>query len=273
MLSRLMTRREQLLLLGVAAAICLGALALYFHDRDAPRESADSLGTVTPAEGVGGEQRGADAEVAVDHKLAGTLALPAGTLALPDKPVADVEIGVSVAGAVRAPGFYSFASSARVNDALEAAGGIAEQADLSDINLAAKLIDGTTLTIPAYATSTRPDGQVLYRRSRANATYNPPEYTISGWRPASPPSQTTTVTQSTPQTPIAAAGIAHNGLLDLNSATQDMLEDLPGIGPKLAESIIRYRSQSPFTSVEDLTNVEGIGSKRLEAVRTLVTVN
>ena len=71
----------------------------------------------------------------------------------------------------------------------------------------------------------------------------------------------------------AAAGAQEKGgLLDLNSASQDELETLPGIGPKLAAEIIAYRSRAPFASVDDLTNVSGIGPKKLEGVRNLVTV-
>ena len=63
------------------------------------------------------------------------------------------------------------------------------------------------------------------------------------------------------------------GLIDLNRATADQLETLPGIGPKRAQDIINYRQQHPFTSVEDLDNVRGVGPKTLETLRPLVTVN
>ena len=61
-------------------------------------------------------------------------------------------------------------------------------------------------------------------------------------------------------------------LMDLNRATQAELESLPGIGPKLAEEIIRYRTNSRFAAVSDIMNVSGIGPKRYEAIMGLVSV-
>ena len=61
--------------------------------------------------------------------------------------------------------------------------------------------------------------------------------------------------------------------LDLNRATAEELQKLPGIGEKLAQAIVSYREQNgPFQSVEDLLQVPGIGEKRLESIRDLVTV-
>ncbi len=65
---------------------------------------------------------------------------------------------------------------------------------------------------------------------------------------------------------------AVSGAIDLNHATQSELESLPGIGPKYASEIIRYRARQPFLRVEDVQEVAGIGPKRLEAIRPFVTV-
>jgi competence protein ComEA len=70
------------------------------------------------------------------------------------------------------------------------------------------------------------------------------------------------------------AAPASDGLLNLNSATADELETLPGIGPGLAQSIVEYREgHGPFAAVEDLLLVPGIGPSRLTQIRELVTVN
>ena len=62
-------------------------------------------------------------------------------------------------------------------------------------------------------------------------------------------------------------------LLDLNAATVEQLEKLPGIGPSIAKSIVRFREKSgPFRRVEDLLAIRGITKKKLEAIRPLVTV-
>ena len=71
---------------------------------------------------------------------------------------------------------------------------------------------------------------------------------------------------------VAGGTTRTDGLVDLNSATQEELETLPGIGPKLAQAIVDYRNLAPFRSVDDLLEVTGIGEKRLEAIRSMVTV-
>ena len=62
------------------------------------------------------------------------------------------------------------------------------------------------------------------------------------------------------------------GKLDLNTATVEQLEQLPGIGNKTAEAIVKYQKEHPFQSVDELINVKGIGKKKLERLKPLVTV-
>jgi competence protein ComEA len=71
----------------------------------------------------------------------------------------------------------------------------------------------------------------------------------------------------------AGTGVAANGLININTATAEQLEELPGIGPVLAQNIVDYRTEhGPFATVEDLLNVSGIGEARLEELRDMVTV-
>lgn len=72
---------------------------------------------------------------------------------------------------------------------------------------------------------------------------------------------------------VAAAGTNSSGLININTASSVLLDTLPGIGPVLAERIIEYReTNGPFAAVEDLGNVEGIGSKTLLEILNLITV-
>ncbi|HEV8572702.1 MAG TPA: helix-hairpin-helix domain-containing protein [Actinomycetota bacterium] len=144
-----------------------------------------------------------------------------------------VPVVVHVAGWVRRPGVYELGQGERVIDALEAAGGPRRGADLDALNLAAVLLDGQQVMIP--------------RKS------------VGGGAGAGPsPSGGSTGVQS---------------LINLNSATAEELETLPGIGPVLANTIIEYReSNGPFTTVDDLLEVSGIGDGRLADIRDLVTV-
>lgn len=141
---------------------------------------------------------------------------------------------VHVAGAVRRPGVYRFASGARVDDALRRAGGPARDADLSAINLAAKLEDGRQVLVPAAAPPAGGAG------SPAGAAPSP-------------------------------AG-ASTAPINLNTATLEQLDTLDGVGPGIAQRILDYREQhGGFRRVEELGEVAGIGDKRLATLTPLVT--
>jgi competence protein ComEA len=191
-----------------------------------------------------------------------------------DDPVqnARAPVTVDVRGAVASPGIYTLTQRDRVNDAIDAAGGMTPQADASDINMLARLIDGTTLTVPQFGGAEVQEGRLIVRRGTSGAVVNPPSYTLSASRfgmtangdaAASP--------ESGAATAAPAADSATGGLISLNAATKAQLETLPGIGPVTADKIIEHRRTQPFTTVEELQNVRGIGEKKLEAIRHLVT--
>ncbi len=139
------------------------------------------------------------------------------------------KIFVHVSGAVRRPGLYRLADGARVDDAIRAAGGVLEDADLDALNLAARVKDGDKVLVPAQG-----GGE-------------------TGGAAASPGQQ--------------------GGLINLNTATASDLDSLPGIGPALAQRILDFRERNGgFRTVEDLLEVPGIGTKKFEELRDLVTV-
>jgi competence protein ComEA len=143
-------------------------------------------------------------------------------------------IYVQVAGAVRRPGVYQVAPSARVFQAVLQAGGFTEDADQQGVTLAARLSDGCRVYIPRV-------GETLVSQSVA------------------------------PQPQSGGTGETTTGPVSLNNATLEQLDSLPGIGPAIARDIVAYReSQGPFTSVEQLTEVPGIGPAKLEKLRPLV---
>ncbi len=158
-----------------------------------------------------------------------------------------VIIQVQVAGAIKQPGVYKFPEGARVTDALDAAGGPVEEADLSHVNLARKLKDGELLSLPVK-TPAPPTATVL-----APSTDVPSGTSATASAP--------TVTR-TPQSKI-----------NINTAGPEELDKLPHIGPVLAQRIIDYRTQyGPFQKIEDIKNVKGIGDSFYDAIKDLITV-
>ena len=154
-------------------------------------------------------------------------------------PTAQPPPVVHVAGAVVSPGVYTLTSDSRVGDAIAAAGGALAQANVDGLNLAALVVDGERIDVPA---SLVPDAA--------------PD--TSGGLGATPG------TQNPPD--------AAPGLVDLNSAGRLELESLPGIGPVRAQAIIDWRSANgPFESLDALQDVPGVGPETLVAIRGLVT--
>lgn len=148
-------------------------------------------------------------------------------------------IYVHVAGAVRSPGVYELTAGARVVEALRAAGGPARGADTDAVNLARPLVDGEQIWIP--------------KRGEA-----PPAGAGGGG--GGPPGG-------------GGAGAARDGKVNINLASASELEELPGIGPVLAERIVEYREQhGPFRTVRDLLKVSGIGEKKFSSLESHITV-
>ena len=165
-----------------------------------------------------------------------------------------VVVRVHVAGAVRAPGVYTLRSSDRVVDAVAAAGGPAANADLDSINLAQTILDTEQIYVPKKS--------VQQSRTRKPAPRLVPRRSPSAGVPA-----TTVATGSTTTMP----GASMVTKVNINSATATQLDTLPGIGPTTARAIISYRqSKGPYSRVEDLLNVPGIGPAKLDAMRAMI---
>ena len=148
---------------------------------------------------------------------------------------------VQVAGAVRLPGVYQMPVGSRVFQVVERAGGFSPDADQEAVTLAATLADGCRVYIPR-------NGEVAEGAVSAPA--------VSG--------------QDTGE---SSAGAAVGELLSINSAGIDELDELPGIGPTIAQDIVAYReANGPFASIEELADVPGIGPSRLERLRPLITL-
>jgi competence protein ComEA len=162
---------------------------------------------------------------------------------------------VYVSGEVVKPGVYVLTSAARVIDALLAAGGATNQADLVVVNLAAPLVDAAQVFIPRIGSTPR----VTLPRPHAGINL--------------PTSGTSTSAGAGAGAGAGGGATSAAGIVDINIATLSDLDALPGVGPSTAQAIIDYRvANGPYASIEDLLNVRGIGPSKLAAMRERVRV-
>ena len=151
-------------------------------------------------------------------------------------------IVVYICGAVVQPGVYDLEAGARVADLLKRAGGASAKADLSAVNLAAKLSDGQQVVVPKRGAA----GVVAASGSASGSAG------VGG---------------------SATGGSAPAAIVNLNTATLTELDALQGVGPATAQKIIDYRTANgPFKTIEELKNVSGIGDAKFAALKPYVTV-
>ncbi len=155
------------------------------------------------------------------------------------QPSPTVILIIHVEGGVATPGVYRLAGDARVFEAIDAAGGAVEDAEVSGLNLAARVTDGQKIFVPVRG---RPQDPAVANAPGANPT---------------------------PATASAATG----GRINVNTANQRTLESLPGIGPVTAQRILAYRaSNGPFTQIDQLRSA-GVPAATLERIRNLVSID
>ncbi|WP_413380110.1 helix-hairpin-helix domain-containing protein [Alkalihalobacillus sp. 1P02AB] len=145
--------------------------------------------------------------------------------------VEEIELVVDIKGAIKRPGIYVMEEGERIHDVIDKAGGLIDEADDLQVNLASLVTDEMVIYIPSI--------------------HDEEEY--------SGPLQ-------------VAATSETDGLINLNTATQAELEQLPGVGPSKAAQIIAYREEhGSFAEIEDLKKVSGFGEKSFEQLKILIT--
>ena len=195
--------------------------------------SADQ-GSLQPGD-TGGSSAGTSGSAATASEISGpgmsTVAAAGG------------QIVVDVGGAVLRPGVYHLATSARVADAIAAAGGYGPRLDAArasiELNLAARLSDGEQVRVPSRDDPSRPPAS----GEPAQASPKAGDHTS-----------------------------APGGLVNINSASSSELDALPGIGPVTAAKIIAAREEQPFTSLDELTSRKVMGRATLDKLRASLTV-
>lgn len=149
------------------------------------------------------------------------------------------KIVVHISGAVNKEGVIEILSTARIKDAIEMAGGVKENADLTNINLAQVLEDGVKIYIPIK------EEQVLEEKTSKNVEVNNIKLEDSN----------------------------KTNIVNINTANQTQLETLPGIGASTALKIINYRKQNgKFNNIEDIKQVSGIGESKFNKIKNFIKV-
>ena len=148
------------------------------------------------------------------------------------------EVYVDVDGAVVRPGVYRLKDGARVSQAIDAAGALTAEADVTGLNRASKITDGQKIYVPTVG------------EQQAAAA-------VGGADSAA----------------VASGAGSSSGLVNINTASAAELQTLSGIGPSMAQSIIDERTQNgAFVSVDDLMRVSGIGEKKLAKIKDCICV-
>ena len=155
------------------------------------------------------------------------------------KALAAAEVYVDIDGAVVSPGVYRLKDGARVAQAIDAAGGLTPEADVTGLNRASKVADGQKIYVPKVG------------EQQANASGG-----------------------GSDDSTVSTSGVSDSaGLVNINTASASELQTLSGIGPSMAQSIIDERTKNgAFASVDDLMRVSGIGEKKLAKIKDCICV-
>ena len=166
-------------------------------------------------------------------------------------------IVVHISGAVNIEGIVELEAGSRIANAIEKAGGVKENADMTDINLAYPLEDGMKIHIPIKEET---------EANKNNENMIDESYVTSSSGGVNSKEDINS-TQGNSSTSTSSKKV------NINTATQEELDTLPGIGPSIASKIIDYREQNgKFNSIEEIKEVSGIGDAKYEKIKDSITI-
>lgn len=189
-----------------------------------------------------------------EKSLTGSSLLQSAQSAVTSKATQAKSVRVQVSGAVLEPGIYDVHASCKVEEAISAAGGLTENADSERVNLVRKVRDGMQIRVP------------VKKAARTSRTQRKSAQAKSGLGES-----------ASKKYGSAKAGSGRNNSMmqnvRINSASARELQQLPGIGPALAQRIVETRNSGRFTSADDLLRVPGIGKAKLAKLRDYVEID
>lgn len=153
----------------------------------------------------------------------------------------DGKIAVYITGAVKNPGVYYLDENSRLNNLLDICGGVLENADINNLNLSKKLVDSDKITV------------TLKQENTGSSSDNTGENTSD---------EEGNETSDDKQTE----------KININTASQSQLMELPGVGESTAKKIIEYRKTTKFVEIEDVMNVSGIGDSKFSSMKDSICV-
>lgn len=219
--------KKQKIILGILTAIVAGFICYYVYARDEGNNTIDLESNIETQEEVTEQEK---------------------------EGYSDDRILVHISGAVNKEGIVELKIGSRIADAIDKAGGIKEEADIEDINLAYKLEDGMKIHIPTKQEKERESSNIIKEGKTEEITE---KY----------------VTTSSGVSAKNETKNTQNLKININTATQTQLETLPGIGPSTATKIITYRKEKgKFKKIEDIKEVSGIGDSKFEKIKNYITV-
>jgi competence protein ComEA len=251
-------------LLAIATVVlCIAVVGSVAVTRSGARSSSSKIAPLPLAGGTASLTNAVAANSPANGPVNGVLSpvaapapglLPIITVPPPPVTTTTMLITVHAAGAVNNPGVFVFDGMPRVDDVVNAAGGLAGNADDSGLNLAAPVVDGQRIFVPIIG---KPVPTVLPVEVAAAAVVADVQPVGSSGAGAKP----------------GARAAVPGGLIDLNTATAEQLDALPGVGPATASAILAYRTEhGRFKSVGELMEVRGIGEGKFASIRPKVKV-
>lgn len=161
------------------------------------------------------------------------------------------QVVVHITGEVAKPGIVTLETGGRVVDAIKKAGGLTPYADEKNINLAQKLFDEDKIVIPNIDEVLMQDDSTTSNAGESIEAVN-----------------TSPVVSSKTS---GGAEELSTGQVNINTASEEQLKTLSGVGDATAQKIIDYRQSTPFATIDDIKNVSGIGEKKFEAIKNMIT--
>lgn len=178
------------------------------------------------------------------------------------------KIIIHITGAIKKEGIYELKENSRIADAIEAAEGLTENANIQDINLAYVLEDGEKIHIPTKEETKQSNNETTEKNTDKTTTY----VTKNTGRTEKSASNTEN-TNNSGNTKNNNSTTNKNEKININTATQAELETLPGIGPSTALKIINYRKENgKYKTIEDIKKVSGIGDSKYNKIKELIKI-